>query len=52
MSQTTPDWMSLEAIAAWKRNTEHLVAQRRGRSEWYSEFALRVCKVERAYTMP
>ncbi|MBX7198658.1 MAG: antibiotic biosynthesis monooxygenase [Rhodospirillaceae bacterium] len=49
---TVSYWASLEAIAAWKRNTEHLVAQRRGRSEWYSEFALRVCKVERAYTMP
>lgn len=48
---TVSYWESLEAIAAWKRNAEHLVAQRRGRSEWYSGFALRVCKVERAYGM-
>ncbi len=46
---TVSYWESLEAIAAWKRNAEHLVAQRRGREEWYSGFALRVCKVERAY---
>lgn len=46
---TVSYWESLEAIAAWKRHAEHLVAQRRGRTEWYSGFALRVCKVERAY---
>ena len=48
---TVSYWESLEAIAAWKRNAEHLEAQRRGRTEWYSGFALRVCKVERAYGM-
>jgi len=49
---TVSYWESLEAIAAWKRNAEHQEAQRRGRTEWYSGFALRVCKVERAYGMP
>lgn len=48
---TVSYWDSLAAIAAWKRNAEHLVAQKRGRNEWYSGFALRVCKVERAYGM-
>ncbi len=46
---TVSYWDSLEAIAAWKRNAEHLAAQARGRSAWYSGFAVRVCKVERAY---
>lgn len=49
---TVSYWESLEAIAAWKRNSEHQVAQKRGRAEWYSGFCLRVCKVERAYSMP
>jgi heme-degrading monooxygenase HmoA len=48
---TVSYWESLEAIAAWKRNAEHQEAQRRGRTEWYAGFALRVCKVERAYGM-
>lgn len=48
---TVSYWESLEAIAAWKRNAEHLEAQRRGRTDWYSGFALRICKVERAYGM-
>jgi heme-degrading monooxygenase HmoA len=49
---TVSYWDSLEAIAAWKRNTEHQAAQRRGRREWYAGFRLRICKVEREYGMP
>lgn len=40
-------WESEEAIANWKRQTEHLEAQRRGVSEFYEAFTLRVAKVER-----
>ena len=49
---TVSYWDSLEAIAAWKRNSEHLTAQKRGRGEWYAAFYLRICKVERDYGMP
>ncbi len=48
---TVSYWDSLEAIAAWKANAEHQNAQKRGRAEWYSSFAVRVSKVERAYGM-
>lgn len=40
-------WESEEAIANWRRDAEHRIAQSRGRSEWYSEFVTRVAKVER-----
>ena len=46
---TVSYWSSEEAIARWKANAEHLEAQARGRSTWYSSFAIRVAKVERAY---
>ncbi|UHA72185.1 antibiotic biosynthesis monooxygenase family protein [Paenibacillus sp. 481] len=46
---TVSYWESHEAIAGWKRNTEHQLAQKYGRDIWYSEFATRVCKVERDY---
>ncbi len=46
---TVAYYSSLEAIAAWKRNAEHAVAQRRGREKWYQAYVVRVCKVERAY---
>jgi len=42
-------WESERAIADWKANTEHLEARRRGRSDWYAHFDLRVCRIERAY---
>ena len=40
---------SVEAIAAWQRNSSHLVAQQRGRAEWYQAYKVRVCRVERDY---
>jgi heme-degrading monooxygenase HmoA len=40
------------AILAWKRNSQHLVAQRLGKERWYSHYELRVAKVERAYSGP
>ncbi len=43
-------WQTLEDIAAWKNNAAHQIAQKRGKSECYSKFTLRVCKVERDYT--
>ncbi|RZU01154.1 antibiotic biosynthesis monooxygenase family protein [Rivibacter subsaxonicus] len=46
---TVSYWRSEEDIAAWKRQAEHLEAQRRGHREWYAGFELRVAKVERAY---
>ena len=46
---TVSYWLSLEAIAAWKANAEHQVAQRFGREKWYAHFHTRICKVERDY---
>ncbi|HXS73100.1 MAG TPA: antibiotic biosynthesis monooxygenase [Rhodanobacteraceae bacterium] len=40
---------SEDAIAAWKRNTEHAPARERGRAEWYEGYEIRVARVERAY---
>jgi len=42
-------WATLDAIKAWKANTQHLVAQRRGKAEWYKWYRVRVCRVEREY---
>lgn len=44
-------WESLEAIRNWKQNLEHLEAQEKGRSTWYSAYKTRVCKVEYDYGM-
>ena len=46
---TVSYWESLEAIANWKQNSAHLVAQQRGRDLWYQAFKTRICRVERDY---
>ena len=35
---TVSYWESEKAIADWKANAEHQIAQRMGRSEWYAGF--------------
>ncbi len=46
---TVSYWQSLDAIKTWKQQTDHLVAQQKGRQDWYSWYKVRVCKVEREY---
>lgn len=47
---TVSYWETPEAIKNWKRNSEHLYAQRLGREKWYASFTTRICKVEREYS--
>ena len=46
---TVSYWKNLEAISNWKQNTEHLVAQQKGRQDWYEWYDVKICKVEREY---
>ena len=46
---TVSYWQSLEAIKEWKNNSQHLVAQKLGKKQWYKSFKTRICKVERDY---
>ncbi len=49
---TVSYWRDEAAIRAWKRDTEHEKAQRTGQRAWYSEYHVRIAKVERAYGFP
>ncbi len=46
---TVSYWESLEVIKIWKQNSEHLIAQQKGRKQWYSWYNTKICKVEREY---
>jgi heme-degrading monooxygenase HmoA len=46
---TVSYWESEAAIRAWHDDAEHRLAQQYGRERWYEWFALRVCRVERAW---
>ena len=41
--------LSSESIRAWKANAEHRIAQARGKSDWYSDYKVRVAKIEYEY---
>ena len=49
---TVSYWESTQAIANWKANAEHRIAQETGKQIWYADYQLRVAKVERAYGKP
>lgn len=46
---TVSYWASEAAIAAWRAQAEHCVAQESGRARWYEHYEIRVARVERAY---
>ncbi|TYP74541.1 heme-degrading monooxygenase HmoA [Paenibacillus methanolicus] len=43
-------WDSLEAIRNWKENPLHQTAQEKGKQDWYHNYNVKICKVERAYS--
>jgi heme-degrading monooxygenase HmoA len=46
---TVSYWRDLESIRKWKLNTEHLLAQDKGKAQWYKHYKIRICLVERDY---
>ena len=49
---TVSYWKDEESIRSWKSQSDHLVAQRLGKQDWYEHYELRVARVERAYRGP
>ena len=43
---TVSYWESRDAISAWGRHGEHMIAQKMGRQEFYLWFQLRIAKIE------
>jgi heme-degrading monooxygenase HmoA len=48
---TVSYWRDEDAARAWKQVAAHLVAQRRGREHWYSDYLVRIATVHRDYSM-
>jgi heme-degrading monooxygenase HmoA len=46
---TVSYWESPAAILKWREQTDHQMAQRAGKKLWYSDYMLRISKVERDY---
>ncbi|MCH7534628.1 MAG: antibiotic biosynthesis monooxygenase [Bacteroidetes bacterium] len=42
-------WKDVESIMEWRNNSEHIIAQEKGKKQWYECFKMRIAKVERDY---
>ena len=42
-------WENEAQIVNWKKDQEHIEAQKKGRTHWYESYSVEVCKVERSY---
>ena len=46
---TVSYWKDRVSIRQWKQHTDHLVAQKLGRAQWYASYKTRICRVEADY---
>mgnify|MGYP001485651904 CR=1 FL=1 len=46
---TVSYWESLVAIDGWRNHPAHLGAKRAGKATWYSEWKVRIARVEGSY---
>ncbi len=51
-AMTVSYWQDEAAIANWKAEVHHALAQKNGMERWYSHYRLRVAKIERHYSGP
>jgi len=45
-------WRDEESIRAWKRQSEHVIAQELGRERWYASYSVQICEIRREYQFP
>ena len=44
-------WEDEKSLINWKKNFDHMAAQRKGRNSIFKDYRIRIAKVERDYTM-
>ncbi len=42
-------WKDREAISRWKNDSQHLVAQKLGKTKWYDFYRIQIAKIEKSY---
>ncbi len=42
-------WKDSQSVRDWKANEDHLKAQDLGMRQWYDQYTVRICRVEREY---
>jgi heme-degrading monooxygenase HmoA len=49
---TIVEFESEEALRAWSAHPEHVAAKKKGRRDFYSEYRVQICRVERDSAFP
>ncbi len=44
-------WEDEKSLLQWKKNIDHMGAQRKGRDSIFKDYRIRIAKIERDYTM-
>ena len=44
-------WEDEKSLLSWKKNIDHMSAQKEGRESIFKDYRIRIAKVERDYTM-
>ncbi|WP_062270842.1 antibiotic biosynthesis monooxygenase family protein [Endozoicomonas arenosclerae] len=44
-------WESEDAIKSWKQDLQHLLCQKKGQESLFSDYRIRIAKVERDYSL-
>jgi heme-degrading monooxygenase HmoA len=44
-------WCDMESISNWARHAKHMQAKQQGKAHWYTDYRVRIAKVEREYGM-
>ena len=44
-------WEDEKSLINWKKNIDHMAAQRKGRDSIFKDYRIRIAKVERDYTL-
>lgn len=42
-------WQTEQDILNWKNQSEHIIAQQFGKTNWYKNYQVKICRVEREY---
>lgn len=42
-------WDSMESINTWRNNSEHIIAKKLGKKNWYKRYLSQICKVESSF---
>ncbi len=48
---TVSYWKDRDSIQKWASNPQHAMAKAKGKSTWYQNYKVRICKVEAEYSL-